>query len=128
MKIRGVLLLLLVAVFTAGCGTSPIPANGTISYKGAPVADANVGFVPKVGAAEQTGSATTDTQGKFSLSVLPGEYTVTVSPKSAPATPNDYSLPPAPPFPVRYGDPGVSDLKVEVKNGDANQFPLELKD
>jgi len=128
MKYVAAVLLALSLLGFAGCGTSPIPASGTVTYKGNPVAEANVGLVPKTGGANQGGVATTDAAGKFSVSVLPGEYVVTVSPKSAPASPDDYSLPPAPPFPVRYSDPGVSDLTVVVKKGEANQFPLELKD
>lgn len=128
MKDSAAVLLALSLFGIAGCGTSPIPASGTVTYKGNPVAEASVGLVPKAGGENQGGVASTDAAGKFTLSVLPGEYVVTVAPKSAPASANDYSLPPAPPFPVRYSDPGVSDLKVVVKKGEANQFPLELKD
>lgn len=123
------LLLAFVVMLTNGCGASQVPAGGTLTYKGKPVADANVTFVPKEAGAGESPAAATDASGKFTIDgVKPGDYTIVVSPKAAAATENDYSLPPAPPFPAHYSDVAASTLKVTVKSGSDNQFPLELKD
>ncbi|MEX2175352.1 MAG: carboxypeptidase-like regulatory domain-containing protein [Pirellulaceae bacterium] len=139
MKRASALFLGMAAVFLLGCGSaSPVSAGGTVTYKGAPVANARIGFIPKTvdGAAKgEMASGETDAEGKFTVTTkspgdgaVPGEYTVTVAPNAAEATENDYSLPPPPPYPGHYSDPGTSSLKVTVKRGDENQFPLEMKD
>jgi hypothetical protein len=132
------LAIVLSALWATGCGgSSPVAAGGTITYQGKPVSNARVSFVPIGEGGEDRAVATgeTDAAGKFAVGTVkpgdgavPGDYTVTVAPNGPPATANNYDLPPKPPFPVSYGDPVVSSLKVTVKSGDTNQFPLELKD
>lgn len=127
-------LSLIAAVFTIGCGgPGTVPAGGTITYKGQPVADANIMFTPVGGGEIATGQ--TDAQGKFSLGVVkpgdgavPGEYRVSLTPKEAERAEGDYSASPPPPFPVQYTTDAGSPLKATVKRGEKNDFPLELKD
>ncbi|MHC4880185.1 MAG: carboxypeptidase-like regulatory domain-containing protein, partial [Planctomycetota bacterium] len=66
-----------------GCGsgapTAPpvVKVKGTLVHEGKPLADANVSFHPA--ASTVVGSALTDAEGKFELSTVPGENTVTVT-------------------------------------------------
>jgi len=124
---------LIAAVFTGCGGAGTVPAGGTVTYKGQPVADANVMFTPEGGGEIATGR--TDAQGKFSLGVakpgdgaVPGEYRVSLTPKEAPRAEGDYSASAPPPFPVQYTNATGSTLKATVKRGEKNDFPLELKD
>jgi hypothetical protein len=139
MKFCSALIVNVIALAAIGCGggKSPVPGSGTVTHKGQPVADATVLFTP-VGAGDAAGMmarGTTDAQGKFSLTtnkpndgVVPGDYRVSVSPKTKERPEGDYSADPPPPFPQKYTDPTATDLKVTVKSGGSNDFPLELKD
>jgi hypothetical protein len=142
----------LVAVGLAGCGGSTMPkiypATGTVTWKGAPLADATVSFVPSVGAPSD---GKTDAQGKFTImtngkpGARAGTCKVTVS-KFAGAAP---SMPAAPKpedmmkmyekkkkgevekgeIPAKYGRPDTSGLTAEVTtDGAKNVFPFDLKD
>lgn len=135
MKYSGAFVLsLIVAAWATGCGgAGTVPASGTVTYKGQPVADANVMFTPEGGGQIATGQ--TDAQGKFSLGVakpgdgaVPGEYRVSLTPKEAERAEGDYSESPPPPFPIQYTNATGSSLKATVKRGEKNDFSLELKD
>src|ERR1022692_1189558 len=77
----------------AGCGGAPTkpnadiyPVAGTVTYKGAPLAEATVAFTPKGDTMGFTGSARTDKDGRYQLidmhrnkGMVAGEYSVTVS-------------------------------------------------
>jgi len=135
MKYFGAFVLSLIAtVFTTGCGgAGTVPAGGTVTYKGQPVAEANVMFTPEGGGEIATGQ--TDVQGKFRVGTVkpgdgavPGEYRVSLTPKAAARAEGDYSASPPPPFPVQYTNATGSSLKATVKRGEKNDFPLELKD
>jgi hypothetical protein len=122
-----------IGLAVVGCGSGTIPAGGTITYKGQPVADANVTFTPDGGG--KMASGRTDAQGKFTLGTdkpgdgaMPGDYRVSVTPNLPTPAEGDYSPSPPPPFPQKYVDPSVTDLKATVKSGANNQFPFELKD
>lgn len=133
--------VLALAAAAVGCGgPAPVPAGGTVTYNGQPVANANIVFTPTGSSGEAGGriaTGQTDAQGKFTLSTekpddgaVPGDYTVTVAPKAAVGVEGDYSLPAAqakPPFPAHYTDPTSSPLKQTVNSGN-NQFTLEIKD
>ena len=117
----------------AGCSTGTVPAGGTVTYKGQPVADASVIFTPAAGG--EIAQGRTDVQGKFSLGTkaphdgaAPGDYNVSVIPNLPTPAEGDYSEAPPPPFPQIYLDPLTSGLKAQVKGGNDNSFALELKD
>jgi len=83
-----------VALFLSvvGCDKTPklptIPAGGTVTYNGAPVANAQVGYYPADPESGRTAVAETDASGRFTLKTplgstsspgaMPGEYKVTV--------------------------------------------------
>lgn len=144
--------LALGAVGLAGCGGSTMPkvypATGTVTWKGAPLADATVSFVPSVGAPSD---GRTDAQGKFTIMTngMPGARAgackVTVS-KFAGA---GASMPAASKpedmikmyekkkkgevekgeIPAKYGRPDTSGLAAEVTaDGAKNVFTFDLKD
>jgi hypothetical protein len=119
-----------------------VPASGTVTMNGQPVADATVIFAPT----SPTGigsAAKSDSSGKFVLSTypdeagaVPGSYMVMV---------NKIEVPPLPGanapevssavyakhlVPKRYSDPLKSGLKVEIPQGDAgiSDIKLELKE
>ena len=58
-----------VCLLVAGCGESDIvPVSGTLTYKGKPVTNAHIHFVPDKG---RPSFGTTDGQGKFTLTYDP---------------------------------------------------------
>lgn len=149
---RLVIVVALGALSLAGCGGSKLPkiypATGTVTYKGEPLANATVSFVPSVGAPSD---GKTDAQGKFTIMTngLPGARAgackVTIS-KFAGAAP---SMPSAPKpedmmkmyekkkkgevekgeIPAKYGRPDTSGLSAEVTtDGAKNVFTFDLKD
>ena len=140
------------AIGLAGCGGSTMPkiypATGTVTWKGEPLADATVSFVPSVGAPSD---GKTDAQGKFTImtngkpGARAGACKVTVS-KFAGAAP---SMPAAPKpedmmkryeqkkkgevekgeIPAKFGRPDTSGLSAEVTTeGAKNVFTFDLKD
>ena len=140
------------AVGLAGCGGSTMPkiypATGTVTWKGEPLADATVSFVPSAGAPSD---GKTDAQGKFTIMTngMPGARAgackVTVS-KFAGA---GASMPAAPKpedmmkmyeqkkkggvekgeVPAKYGRADTSGLAAEVTtDGAKNVFTFDLKD
>lgn len=118
-----------------------VPATGLVTYKGQPVADAIVVFVPDPSTGVPA-NATTDGEGKFILKAfdpdegaVPGKYKVTVSkveiPPPPPSAGHDQVLKPVLPkyhVPQKYEDPEKSGLTAEVVEGQPNDFKLELKD
>ena len=121
-----------------------VPVVGTITYKGQPVAGAQVVFSPKRPDG-MAAAGTTDESGTFELTTftdsdgaIPGSYTVTVSkhearppaPEFDEATydPNAKPLPPAKSLlPLKYKDPGKSALTADVSEGQAT-FQFDLQD
>jgi len=69
-------------LFLSGCGTGDpqvqktVPISGTLMMEGNPLANVSVSFYGP--GAVIPGSAITDENGKFALSAVPGENTVTV--------------------------------------------------
>ncbi len=122
----------------AGCGgPGPVPVTGTVTYQGQPVADVNVTFL---GADGLLATGSTDAQGQFANlrphgageGALPGEYRVTITPKSnVSADPSEtisYELAAPPPFPAKYMAMETTDLTATVAAGSDNHFPFELTD
>ena len=141
------------AVGLAGCGGSTMPkvypATGTVTWKGEPLADATVSFVPSVGAPSD---GRTDAQGKFTIMTngMPGARAgackVTVSKfagagASMPADPKPEDMikmyenkkkkgeVEKGEIPAKYGRPDTSGLSAEVTTeGAKNVFTFDLKD
>lgn len=143
-----------------GCNDGPArpkttQVTGLLTYKGQPVREASVGFVPDVPAAEMSrhpgAFAITDNDGRFVLmtfktgdGAIPGKYKITVSKqeavtntKVAETGADDYfddgggeytAAPPKSVFPVKYSTPATSDLTVNVPEGDPIEYEFELKD
>ena len=131
-----------VLVLVLGCGSpGTVPTaevTGTVTYNGAPVADASVGFIPASG---RPASGITDASGKFTLSsfgegdgAVPGQHKVAITPNASqpqpmPGTPEYEAAADAkPPFPERYGDPSTSGFTAQVKEGEVNNFTFDMKD
>jgi hypothetical protein len=122
----------------AGCGgPGPVPVTGTVTYQGQPVADVNVTFL---GADGLVATGSTDAQGQFANlrphgsgeGALPGEYRVTITPKSNvsddPSGAISYEMVSRPPFPNKYLTLETTDLTATVATGSDNHFPFELTD
>ncbi len=153
---RLALVLTCSAAFTAGCGGATdlelVPAGGTVTYKGAPLPNATVSFLPEKGTLAM---AVTDDQGRFTLKTgtedgaSAAKYKVTVYAveggsqstfEADPADPTAYTAayeqsmqqqeqnPPKLIVPKKYTDVLLTPLSYEIKKGEANQFPIELTD
>jgi hypothetical protein len=121
------------------------PVSGKVTYQGQPVGGATIVFLSEA-ADGRPAVATSNPDGTYELltleskGALPGKYSVTVkktensqdltrevSMEEAAANAN------APPpvskelLPAKYGDPGQTPLKFEVKSG-SNKIDLELTD
>jgi hypothetical protein len=143
----------------AGCGgeaQGPTlhPVSGTVTYKGAPVANVQVSFVNE--AASRYASGTTDAEGKFQLmsfkendGAIAGEHVVLVS-KQEVVTPPAGGDPPsmdemyknyeqttqktgdgsgeAGGIPAKYATVDTSPLKQQVSADGPNEATIELED
>jgi hypothetical protein len=133
-----------------------VKVTGTVKYNGNPVEGATVTFIPSESKDMQNkgkGNAafgTTDKDGTFVLRTfnpddggVPGKYIVTVTKyekRSVEAVSDvdssDYNpeeeatatKPPKNELPSKYESIKNSDLNVEIKSGEDNVIPLELKD
>ncbi len=144
---RHVVLVALLALL-AGCGESvvvpkwpdTVPCEGTVTYDGKPLTEAQILFIPDASTTGQGASGTTDASGKYSLSsrnsagetvkgIIPGKYRVSfsrmVKPDGAPWIP-DPANPVGPAsigareeMPLKYSDPANSLQLAEVKAGGA---------
>jgi hypothetical protein len=142
----------LAAVGLAGCGGSTMPkvypATGTVTWKGEPLADATVSFVPSVGAPSD---GKTDAQGKFTIMTngMPGARAgackVTVSKFAGAGGSSPAASKPEDmikmyekkkkgevekgEIPAKFGRPDTSGLSAEVTTeGAKNVFTFDLKD
>lgn len=141
-----VTLILVLSGCFGGTGVATVPVAGSLEYKGAPVADATVTFIPVTGteAELRTAVAKTNALGEFQLTTvkqndgaIPGEYLVTVTkfepqpevtPSADIAAPPPKVVPPKSLIPEKYGAPGTSGLKATVSEGELNRVELELTD
>lgn len=142
----------------AGCGGADgegdrpprLPVSGTITYQGAPLADAQVTFNPEA----QDGTAAfgrTDAEGHYELTTfetgdgaVAGKYIVTITKYDTPPAPtaevpeDEYVPPeasnaPAPPppknlAPDKYRQMHTSDLRAVVSEGGDETFDFTLTD
>jgi hypothetical protein len=130
----GWVLVLLLLASVAGCGPSR-PAttrvSGLVTFKGAPVAEADVNFIPADG---RPASGRTDAEGRFSLStfvpgdgVLPGEHVVTVSKQVASkSNPDDIYQNYVDLLPPQYGSLRTSPLRATVEAGGSHDLTFDL--
>ena len=119
-----------------------VPVSGTVFYKGQPVADANVLFEPVGETPAAAGK--TDAQGRYQLQTfdpndgaVPGDYKIAVrkvevtrGTKGEPL-PDDYVGPPPEEkwlLPHKYATAETSGLTATVKEGQPNEFKLEIQD
>ena len=144
--------LLLGASTFSGCSpasTRPklVPVSGTVKFKGAPLANATVTFVPE-GSSPRNPYGTTDKDGNFQLTsydtndgAVPGDYIVLIVAKPADGkkpeerTASDMialgpggSLKAEDTVPTKYADKKTSDLKRSIVAGDKNVFNFDLKE
>lgn len=160
-KMRSVSLALVLAGLTAlpGCGggfkgPKTVAASGTVTYKNAPVAEANVAFLGD--GQTQPALAITDANGTFVLTTtkagdgaVPGTHKVTVTKKMAAPAPKstdpkagsmesavkEYhdSKSKEPPkslsmIPEKYSQVQTSNLSFTVEEGKPNNFKIDLVD
>jgi len=140
----------LLPVLLVGCGTNGpelAPVEGVVTFRGRPLVEAEVMFVPRQGGRPAVGR--TDSQGRFQFTTFRerdgapvGEYDVTVAkcaPDAIPPAPSLPSgiVPPANPIsivgpvmhkwliPERYANAKTSRLSATVHSG-KNAFSFEL--
>jgi hypothetical protein len=156
---RWTLLVLVVLFLEVGCSGSKLPPNArptapvkvTVTYKGAPVADATVTFICQEGDVKANANGITDVEGVAKMKTylegdgaVIGPHKVIITKVEAPAgsqgvdqdSPN-YVSPaeggaPAPTvknlIPAKYGDLEKSSLTANVEKKPLNEFTFELKD
>ncbi len=135
---RGIVLLGIlatVAVAASGCGRGGQPrtyrVQGTVTYRGQPLAEAHVRFIPESGPPAE---GVTDPSGAFELQTfrpgdgaVAGKHTVTVSKTQVvDSDPNAAYPVMRSVLPDRYGRVTTSPLSVEVTAGGENRFELPL--
>lgn len=140
----------LLAIVALGCGggekgdnkplevKKTVPARGIVKYQGNSVKDAAVTFLPLD---NKTVSArgTTDGVGSFILTTYNkddgapvGKYKVLISVNLAKEIEPGVLAPEPPggfksPIPTKYNNVNTTDILMEVKEGDNNDFTIELK-
>jgi hypothetical protein len=147
LKIFGnVLLLVLLALATAGCGSGQptgdivetVPAAGVLTYQGKPLQYYQVMLLPL---GQRPAAGITDESGRFVLGTngegdgaVAGNHQVAVTYVGPPNTNpeagmNDFSPPPPPKIkiPVKYRDVKTSGLRVEVPEGGTDDLKIDLK-
>jgi hypothetical protein len=132
-------------VLTAGCGSGvkTIPVIGTVTYKNAPVAGAQITLTAaKDGDQLKSASATTDANGKFSVKsyfapgdertgAMAGVYKVTLQKIPASTGIVDPYKPGGMPkneLPGKYSSPLSTPFEKEVKASGGNDWQLDLVD
>jgi hypothetical protein len=144
--------LILVLAALVGCGggggggnhtpleqKKTVPARGIVTYKGKPLDNASVTFMPLEEGKTISARGSTDGVGSFVLSTYGkddgapvGKYKVLVS-VSFTVEVEPGVLAPEPeggfksPIPLKYANPKTTDILMEVKEGDPNDFKIELK-
>lgn len=127
-----------------GCGDAPagpetVAVTGIVSLDGAPVAGADVAFLPmSAGGDAAPAQAITNDSGEFEVvsvfeqgrvsknGMLPGEYQVEVRRLESPVATLGSMQPPKNTLPPRYASAKSSGLNVVISPNEANHFPLQL--
>ena len=152
------LILATAVLAAAGCGGADgeadrpprLPVTGTVTYNGAPLADAQITFNPET-AGGTAAFARTDAEGHYELTsfetgdgAVAGNYIVTIEKYDTPpiltaeVSEDEYvppeasnAPPPAPPknlAPDKYRQMHTSDLRAVVSDGGDNTFNFTLTD
>lgn len=124
----------LALILIVGCGRGTplmMPVEGTVTFQGSPLAEADVAFTPTGG---RPASGRTDTAGRFSLTTFKtndgamiGQHVVTVC-KHVKKDPNatgayfDYMQV----TPEKFGRPSESPLRAEVTASGPNEFTFDI--
>jgi hypothetical protein len=136
---------LLAGLCSLGCGGSgprTAAVSGTVTYKGQPVPNANVSFVPEASSG-RAATGLTDANGRFKLGTFStsdgailGNYRIGIIARGPdrPPKPGETGsgmpgelMPGEPTIPTKYFAPDTSGLTHEVKRG-SNHVQLDLKD
>ena len=123
----------------ASAGPETVAVTGNVSLDGAPVAGADVAFIPlSAGGEAAPAQAITNDAGEFEVvsvfdqgrvskkGMLPGEYQVEVRRLDSPVATLGNMQPPKNNLPARYASTKTSGLKVVIAPSEANHFPLPL--
>jgi len=141
---RRIAALFAAGVFAIGCGASgpaTAPVSGTVTYKGKPLPNAHVSFVPS-DASSRAASGLTDSSGRFTLGTfstndgaIVGKHKVGVIANGPPrpaklgegsGMPGE-TIPGEPVIPMKYFLPDTSGLVQDVKRG-SNRVEITLTD
>jgi hypothetical protein len=143
----GIVFSCVLSVVLSGCGESinVLPATGTVTYQGKPVANASVTYMPDGTPGAAMGIGTTDAAGKYEIrtkgkpGATPGKNLVSISKQGAtgmPANPTPEDMQKMAQkgrpevkseIPMKYGNPTQSGLTADVQSG-KSVFDFELKD
>ncbi len=138
MKMGRVFVLALSASFSmtvAACskhdGLSPVPAGGTVTLKGEPLASGNIQFYPTSGARPAGGGIK---DGKFTLTTyegndgaIPGKHNVSVTAYKDVKVAGQSELQQVLIIPENYANPGTSGISVEIPPAGNTDLKIELK-
>jgi hypothetical protein len=110
----------------SGKASAGAEATGVVTLDGAPLPNVLVSFYPTGGGS--SAFATTDSEGKFTVStsgaetgLAPGDYVVTVTPGDSADSTESVS-----PVPEKYSTEKTTDLKISVSEGEGNDLKIEL--
>lgn len=123
------LFCLLILVAVPGCSgkaSAGAEATGVVMLDGAPLPNVLLSLYPTGGGS--SAFATTDSEGKFTVStsgaetgLAAGDYVVTVSPGDS-----DDAAEPVFSVPKKYSTEATTDLKISVSEGAGNDLKIEL--
>lgn len=147
LRVQSVIVLIwCLAVLLAGCGPTPppgperlptVPAAGTVTYQGNPLANASLSFQHSDGVVAATGKS--DDQGRFTLSTYGandgapvGTYNVTVAVSAVEEIEPGVLAPEPeggfrPAIPTKYANPATSGLTAEIPEGGKQDLQIELR-
>ncbi len=135
----------LIPLLSIGCSKhsardeGAVPVSGTVTYNSEPAEGATVTFASTV-LTGAPGAGLTSADGRYTLSVKPGTYTVTVSKSEVPPPIQALSMEqaatnvttplrePKDLLPAKYKDPLTSPLTCDVAPHGNNTFDLTLSD
>jgi hypothetical protein len=124
-------------LLAAGCGTDrkkTAEVTGKVTYRGKPVPNGTVTFIPEAGGPPATGEIRPD--GTYTLTTyskgdgaVPGRHKVVIvaMEDAAGKLPEERKPLPPPIIPNKYTSPATSDLVADVKDGE-NTINFDLKD
>ena len=125
-------LLVVGSLLAAGCNDENaglVPVKGKVTYKGKPVPNGTINFMPDAG---RSAYGEIQPDGTYSLMAIPATHKVVVMALADTSNrlPEERSPLPAPIVPNKYTHISTTDLtaKVEDKGSKPNEFDFELKD